>query len=84
MFKGLFTTISGRLYSSIAAMLLAILALEVLEKLIETHPGASLCMVGPDKDGSLEKCKRFAEEKQLPVTFTGKLSKEEWNNFSTG
>ncbi|WP_296053010.1 hypothetical protein, partial [uncultured Alteromonas sp.] len=28
MFKGLFTTISGRLYSSIAAVLLAILALE--------------------------------------------------------
>ncbi len=29
MFKGLFTTISGRLYASIAAVLLAILALEV-------------------------------------------------------
>tara|TARA_B100002003_G_scaffold232075_1_gene243600 strand:- start:9145 stop:10779 length:1635 start_codon:yes stop_codon:yes gene_type:complete len=33
MFKGLFTTISGRLYSSIAAMLLAILALEVFSLL---------------------------------------------------
>ena len=60
-----------------------ILALEVLEKLIETHPGASLCMVGPDKDGSLQKCKRFAEDNQLPVTFTGKLSKEDWIDLST-
>ena len=54
------------------------LALEVLEKLIAYYPEASLCMVGPDKDGTLEKCRVYAQEHQLPVTFTGKLSKQEW------
>ena len=35
-------------------------------------------MVGPDKDGSLEMCKKYAAEKKLPVTFSGKLTKEDW------
>ncbi len=59
------------------------LALEVLEKLIKTYPEASLCMVGPEKDGSMEKCRKYAREHQLPVTFTGKLSKQEWRQKST-
>lgn len=35
-------------------------------------------MVGPDKDGSLARCKKVAAELNLPVTFTGMLKKKEW------
>lgn len=55
-----------------------LMALKVLEKLRKTYPEASLCMVGPDKDGSMERCKKWAVVNSLPVTFTGKLSKKDW------
>ena len=58
------------------------LALQVVEKLKEDFPDASLCMIGPEKDGSLQKCKAYATEHQLPVIFTGMLSKEEWRQTS--
>lgn len=54
------------------------LAILIFGKLKQTYPKAELCMVGPDKDGSLEKCKQLAKKKNLPVRFTGKLAKEEW------
>ncbi|WP_317039847.1 glycosyltransferase family 4 protein [Cochleicola gelatinilyticus] len=54
------------------------LALKVLKQLVENGIAASLCMIGPEKDGSLMKCKAFAEAENLPVIFTGKLTKEEW------
>lgn len=54
------------------------MALEILNILKPTYPQAELCMVGPDKDGSLEQCKVFANNHGLDVKFTGKLSKEEW------
>jgi glycosyltransferase involved in cell wall biosynthesis len=59
-----------------------ILALEILEKLVTQNIPVSLQMVGPDKDGSLDKCKKIVQEKNLPVTFTGKLQKEEWIQLS--
>ena len=59
------------------------LAIEVLEILKERGLNPSLCMVGPDKDGSLLKCKELASRKQLDVTFTEILSKEEWTSLST-
>ncbi|WP_031427756.1 glycosyltransferase family 4 protein [Flavimarina sp. Hel_I_48] len=55
-----------------------LLALQVLKELLKSYPEASLCMVGADKDGSLEHCRKFAEKHQLPVNFTGKLTKAEW------
>ena len=55
-----------------------ILALKVLQILRRTYPDASLCMVGPEKDESYVACQTFAKEQQLPVTFTGKLTKAEW------
>lgn len=58
------------------------LALQVLEQLKQLYPEARLCMVGPDKDGSLEQCKTYAGSKNLEVTFTGKLSKESWIKLS--
>ncbi|MAP54795.1 glycosyltransferase family 4 protein [Altibacter sp.] len=54
------------------------LALDVLEQLITMGFDAQLCMVGPEKDGSLERCKAIARDKGLPVIFTGLLKKEAW------
>lgn len=58
------------------------LAIRVLEYLIDQGLDAELCMVGPEKDGSLQKCKNLAEKNQLPVTFTGKLEKKQWVELS--
>jgi len=54
------------------------MAVEVLQKLRRFYPEATLCMVGPDKDGSMEAAKMLAAECGLEVTFTGRLSKKEW------
>ena len=54
------------------------LALKILEELLSNGMKAELCMVGPEKDGSLLKCRQYAEERSLPVIFTGKLDKLEW------
>lgn len=54
------------------------LALRVVKQLKEKGVGVHLTMVGPDKDGSLDRCRQLAEKEQLPVTFTGKLEKLEW------
>jgi len=59
-----------------------LLAVQVLEKLSVRFPGATLCMVGPEKDGSLAECKKYASDKDLKVEFTGKLSKAEWIQLS--
>lgn len=58
------------------------LALKVVEKLRTRYPDVTLCMVGPEKDGSLQKCKDYAQKHDLPVVFTGKLSKKEWREKS--
>lgn len=58
------------------------LAIEVLKLLIDEKLDAELCMVGPDKDGSLNKAKAYAEELGVEVKFTGKLSKEDWVKLS--
>jgi glycosyltransferase involved in cell wall biosynthesis len=58
------------------------LAVKVLEKLRQEYPDASLCMVGPEKDGTLSKCKAYAKEHNLPVRFTGKLRKKQWAKLS--
>ena len=55
-----------------------LLALETVEILKKKGMDVSLCMVGPDKDGSLQRCKKIAAELQLPITFTGMLKKKEW------
>lgn len=54
------------------------MALSILERLIKEGYQASLCMIGPEKDGSLKECKQIAKEKNLPVLFTGGLHKEKW------
>ncbi len=59
------------------------LAIEVLFKLKQQDINALLCMVGPDNDGSLEKAREYAQELNVEVKFTGKLSKSEWIELST-
>ncbi len=59
-----------------------LLALQLVEKLMKTNIEVFLCMVGPEKDGSLSKCKKYAQDKNLPVIFKGKLEKEEWISVS--
>jgi glycosyltransferase involved in cell wall biosynthesis len=58
------------------------LAIEIVKELHEAGINATLTMVGPDKDGSLKKCERLTHEYKLPVTFTGKLQKNEWISLS--
>ncbi len=55
-----------------------LLALEIVEILKQRKIDVSLCMVGPDKDGSLKQCEKVAEELHLPISFTGMLQKEAW------
>jgi len=58
------------------------MAVSVLNKLQAHYPNASLTMVGPDKDGSMEVTKQYAKELGIEVCFTNRLSKEEWINLS--
>ena len=58
------------------------LALLVLENLLQKGYSPTLCMVGPEKDGSLSKCKEMVKQKKLPVIFKGGLEKEEWIRLS--
>ncbi|MGH2665098.1 glycosyltransferase family 4 protein [Flavobacterium sp.] len=59
------------------------MAVDVLRELQKKYDGASLCMVGPDKDGSLAITQEYAVEIGVKhITFTGKLSKKEWITLS--
>lgn len=60
------------------------MAIRTLAKLQKEFPLAELCMVGPDKDGSLQKCKDLAKNLGVSesITFTGLLSKTEWHKLS--
>lgn len=59
-----------------------LLALKTLKELTKIYPEAELCMVGPDKDGSLSACRKYAEKHKLKVRFTGKLKKKVWIRLS--
>ena len=59
-----------------------LLALEIVELLAKQGMEVELCMVGPDKDGTMQRCKKVAQELDLPVTFTGILKKENWVSLS--
>ena len=58
------------------------MAIDVLKKLQVLFPNASLTMVGPDKDGSMETTKQYAKQLDVEVCFTNRLSKKEWINLS--
>lgn len=60
------------------------MAIHVLEKLLKTYPAACLCMVGPDKDGSMQGCLDLAKQLGVAdqVQMMGLLSKTEWINLA--
>lgn len=61
------------------------MAIRVLHQLSHQYPEATLCMVGPDKDGSMVECQHLAKELDLGnrVRFTGRLPKQEWIEISS-
>lgn len=60
------------------------LAVEILHELRKTYANATLTMVGPDKDGSMRKCKELAGQAGLieQIQFTGFLPKKEWTKLA--
>lgn len=54
------------------------MAVKVLKFVKAKYSNATLCMIGPDKDGSLERTKKLAQGLDLNVEFTGKMTKEAW------
>ena len=67
---------------SFSAIYNPIMAIEVLRLLKNHFSNAELCMVGPEKENMIETCRLFAKTHNLEVTFTGKLTKEEWIEIS--
>lgn len=61
-----------------------LMAADVLAELKKKYPAATLCMVGPDKDGSMKSFSDYVEKKGIKdsAKITGKLSKEEWIQLS--
>ena len=58
------------------------LAVSVVYELRQRGYDATLCMVGPDTDGSLSKVKDVAARLNVSVTITGKLTKAAWIELS--
>ena len=55
------------------------MAIHVLAQLVKIHPDVQLCMVGPDKDGTMKVCRELAETLGVKdrVRFTDRLPKAE-------
>ena len=60
------------------------MAIEVLKELKKKYPEATLCMIGPDKDGTIKDVKHLINTYDLQdsVEITGVLSKKEWHKKS--
>ncbi|MGL4518494.1 MAG: glycosyltransferase family 4 protein, partial [Phocaeicola sp.] len=58
------------------------MAVEVLAALSKVYADAELCMVGPDKDGSLGALATLAQQLGVKVEFKGKLTPKEWGQLS--
>jgi glycosyltransferase involved in cell wall biosynthesis len=59
------------------------MAVRVLKALQEQGYDASLCMVGPDSDGSMAEVQALASSLQVEVLITGKLSKAKWTALAS-
>jgi glycosyltransferase involved in cell wall biosynthesis len=59
-----------------------LMAVAVFSAIKKKYPEATLCMVGPEKDGSSLDAKQKAKDLELEVLFTGKLSKQDWIKLS--
>lgn len=60
------------------------MSIRVFAAIQKTYPEAQLCMVGPDKDGSMERCKLLVARLGLGhhVQFPGQLTKAKWIELS--
>ncbi|MZP56617.1 MAG: glycosyltransferase, partial [Bacteroidales bacterium] len=60
------------------------MAADVLAKLLRNEPDATLCMVGPDKDGSMEEFRKYIRQNGIEnnVKITGRITKDEWIRLS--
>lgn len=58
-----------------------LMAVRLLERLLQDYPQATLTMVGPDKDGSMAIIQKYVTEHQLTdqVRLTGLCTKSEWH-----
>lgn len=61
-----------------------LMAIDVLLELQKEYPGASLCMVGPDKDGTMDGFIQYANQNKIldSIKITGKLRRQEWIKLS--
>lgn len=61
-----------------------LLAVDILHRLKSKYPEAVLCMIGPDKDGTLKEVTDKSRELNLSdsLILTGRLSKKEWLQLS--
>ena len=62
------------------------MAAKVLEIIKEHYSEANLCMVGPDKDGSMSSFENYIQNNGLAnrVKITGLLSKKQWHSLADG
>ena len=60
------------------------MAADVLASLLKDYPDAELCMIGPDKDGSMEDFKMYCEKLGISsrVKIMGLITKSEWHKLS--
>jgi len=60
------------------------MAIKAFYEIYLKFPKAVMCMVGPDKDGTLQLCKELSKKLGVEhaIEFTGKLEKKEWINKS--
>lgn len=60
------------------------LAIHALHELVKTNKEARLCMVGPDKDGTMEECRKLIDFYQLNnvVEMKGYMEKKDWIELS--
>ena len=61
-----------------------VLAVRVLKLIKKEYPNVKLCMVGPDRDGSLALVEKEVNKLNLEknIHFTGVLPKEDWHKIS--
>ncbi len=57
-----------------------VLAVDILHTLKQKHKNVTLCMIGPDKDGSKKQIEDQAVKLNVQdsITLTGKMNKDEW------
>lgn len=60
------------------------MAVDVLSRLLKVYPTAELCMVGPDKDGSMQDTLDYAKSLGVAehLKVTGTLSRKQWHELS--